>query len=143
MQLHDLRPTTINKSKKRVGRGGKRGTYSGRGVKGQKSRAGHKKAPVVRELLKKYHKLRGYKFNSINEKPAIINVSDIEKLFNSGDVITPEALLEKNLIRKSSGSLPKVKVLGNGSITKKVTLKECISSKQAAQKIESAGGSVK
>ena len=142
MQLHDLKPTK-SKSKKRVGRGGKRGTYSGRGMKGQKSRAGHKKAPVVRELLKKYHKLRGYKFNSINEKPAIINVSDIEKLFNSGDVITPEALLEKNLIRKSSGSLPKVKVLGNGSITKKVTLKECISSKQAAQKIEGAGGSVK
>lgn len=142
MQLHDLKPTK-SKSKKRVGRGGKRGTYSGRGIKGQKSRAGHKKAPVVRELLKKYHKLRGYKFNSINEKPAIINVSDIEKLFNSGDVITPEALLEKNLIRKSSGSLPKVKVLGNGNITKKVTLKECISSKQAAQKIESAGGSVK
>jgi len=142
MQLHDLKPTK-SKSKKRVGRGGKRGTYSGRGMKGQKSRAGHKKAPVVRELLKKYHKLRGYKFNSINEKPAIINLSDIEKLFNSGDVITPEALLEKNLIRKSSGSLPKVKVLGNGSITKKVTLKECISSKQAAQKIESAGGSVK
>lgn len=142
MQLHDLKPTK-SKSKKRVGRGGKRGTYSGRGIKGQKSRAGHKKAPVVRELLKKYHKLRGYKFNSINEKPAIVNVSDIEKLFNSGDVITPEALLEKNLIRKSSGSLPKVKVLGNGSITKKVTLKECISSKQAAQKIESAGGSVK
>lgn len=142
MQLHDLKPTK-SKSKKRVGRGGKRGTYSGRGMKGQKSRAGHKKAPVVRELLKKYHKLRGYKFNPINEKPAIINVSDIEKLFNSGDVITPEALLEKNLIRKSSGSLPKVKVLGNGSITKKVTLKECISSKQAAQKIESAGGSVK
>ncbi|HQB85224.1 MAG TPA: uL15 family ribosomal protein [Candidatus Pacearchaeota archaeon] len=142
MQLHDLKPTK-SKSKKRVGRGGKRGTYSGRGIKGQKSRAGHKKAPVVRELLKKYHKLRGYKFNSINEKPAIVNVSDIEKLFNSGDVITPEALLEKNLIRKSSGSLPKVKVLGNGNITKKVTLKECISSKQAAQKIESAGGSVK
>jgi len=142
MQLHDLKPTK-SKSKKRVGRGGKRGTYSGRGIKGQKSRAGHKKAPVVRELLKKYHKLRGYKFNSINKKPAIVNVSDIEKLFNSGDVITPEALLEKNLIRKSSGSLPKVKVLGNGNITKKVTLKECISSKQAAQKIESAGGSVK
>jgi len=142
MQLHDLKPTK-SKSKKRVGRGGKRGTYSGRGMKGQKSRAGHKKAPVVRELLKKYHKLRGYKFNSINEKPAIVNVSDIEKLFNSGDVITPEALLEKNLIRKSSGSLPKVKVLGNGNITKKVTLKECISSKQAAQKIEGAGGSVK
>jgi len=142
MQLHDLKPTK-SKSKKRVGRGGKRGTYSGRGMKGQKSRAGHKKAPVVRELLKKYHKLRGYKFNSINKKPAIVNVSDIEKLFNSGDVITPEALLEKNLIRKSSGSLPKVKVLGNGNITKKVTLKECISSKQAAQKIEGAGGSVK
>ncbi len=139
MQLHDLRPTTKNKSKKRVGRGGKRGTYSGRGVKGQKSRAGHKKAPVVRELLKKYHKLRGYKFNSINEKFAVINVSDIEKLFNSGDVVSRESLLEKKIIRKSD----KVKVLGNGSITKKIDLVDCIASKQAIKKITDAGGSVK
>lgn len=139
MQLHDLKPTTKNKSKKRVGRGGKKGSYSGRGIKGQKARAGYKKAPVVREFLKKYHKLRGYRFNSINEKFAVINVSDIERLFNSGDVVSREALLEKKMIRKSD----KVKILGNGSLTKKVDLIGCAASKQAIKKITDAGGSVK
>ena len=63
MQLHDLKPTNKLKSKKRVGRGGKKGTYSGKGVKGQKSRAGRKLEPPIRGLIKRYHKLRGYKFN--------------------------------------------------------------------------------
>ena len=62
MQLHDLKPNYKSKEKKRVGRGGKKGTYSGKGMKGQKSRAGRKLEPPVRGLIKRYHKLRGYKF---------------------------------------------------------------------------------
>jgi len=61
MQLHEVKPTTINKSKKRIGRGGKRGTYSGRGIKGQKSRAGRKIRPAVRDLMQRTPKLRGAK----------------------------------------------------------------------------------
>jgi len=61
MQLHEVRPVTINKSKKRVGRGGKRGTYSGRGIKGQKSRAGRKIRPAIRDLMQRTPKLRGSK----------------------------------------------------------------------------------
>jgi ribosomal protein L15 len=59
MQLHEVQPIHKNKSKKRIGRGGKRGTYSGRGMKGQKSRAGRKIRPSVRDLIQRTPKLRG------------------------------------------------------------------------------------
>lgn len=83
MQLHEIRPIHKLKQKKRVGRGGKKGTYCGRGVKGQKSRAGAKIRPEIRDLVKKIPKLRGYKFkypkkNKINkektEKSSVKNV---------------------------------------------------------------------
>jgi large subunit ribosomal protein L15 len=57
--LHTIKPTTKNKSKKRIGRGGKRGTYSGKGMKGQKSRAGRKIRPAIRDLIQRTPKLRG------------------------------------------------------------------------------------
>lgn len=65
MQLHELRPKHKLKKRKRIGRGGKRGTYSGRGVKGQKSRSGRRFAPVIRSLIKRYPKLRGYRFHAL------------------------------------------------------------------------------
>jgi large subunit ribosomal protein L15 len=63
MQIHDIKPDNKIKSKKRIGRGGKKGTYSGKGVKGQKSRAGAKIRPEIRDFIKKIPKLRGYKFS--------------------------------------------------------------------------------
>jgi len=74
MQLHQLRPKHKLKKKKRIGRGGKRGTYSGKGIKGQKSRAGRKFAPVIRELIKRYPKLRGYRFKNHEGFLVIVNV---------------------------------------------------------------------
>ena len=59
MQLHELRPKTKNKPRKRIGRGGKRGTISGRGTKGQNARAGRKKRPELRDIIKRIPKLRG------------------------------------------------------------------------------------
>jgi len=59
MQLHELKPDHKNKTKKRIGRGGKRGTFSGKGVKGQKSRAGRKIRPGTRDLIQQIPKLRG------------------------------------------------------------------------------------
>ena len=92
MQLHELKPIHKKKPRKRVGRGGKRGTYSGRGQKGQKSRAGHRFQPVIRELIKKYPKLRGYrqKLKIKNEKLkiAIVNLDILEKKFNAGEKVT-------------------------------------------------------
>ncbi|MFH1188555.1 MAG: hypothetical protein V1652_01780 [bacterium] len=60
MQLHELQSLHCNKKEKRVGRGGKRGTYSGRGVKGQSSRAGHRIRPAERDLIQSMPKLRGF-----------------------------------------------------------------------------------
>ena len=61
MQLQELKPIHKKKQRKRVGRGGKRGTYAGRGLKGQRARAGRRLKPAIRELIKRYPKLRGYR----------------------------------------------------------------------------------
>jgi len=146
MQLHELRPKHKLKKKKRIGRGGKRGTYSGQGIKGQKSRAGRKMQPVIRELIKRYPKLRGYRIGSKakGQKPtAIINLEVLEKKFNSGEKINPEVLLEKGMFRKIKGRTPEIKILGKGKLTKSLTFEGCQLSKSAKEKIEKAGGDIK
>ena len=142
MQLHDLQPKHKRKDEKRVGRGGKRGTYSGRGIKGQKSRAGHKLQPVIRPLFKRYPKKRGYRFKSIQIKPEIVNIGTLAKAFNAGEKITPETLVAKGLIRKKAGKFPKVKILGNGKIEKEFVIQGCALSETAQKKIEGAGGKI-
>jgi len=68
MQLHEIQSTDKRKSKKRIGRGGKRGTYSGRGMKGQKARSGHKIRPAIRDLMQRTPKLKGVKNQAPNYK---------------------------------------------------------------------------
>ena len=143
MQLNQLQRKTTNKSGKRVGRGGGRGKTSGRGTKGQNARAGHKKRPDVREKLKKLPKLRGYAFNSIELKPAVINLSILESMFAAGDTITPEILRERGAIRGRKGVARAVKILGDGELTKKFVITGCTVSASAKIKIEKAGGSIK
>jgi len=143
VQLHQLAPIHKLKKRKRVGRGGKRGTYSGRGIKGQKARAGRKLKPVIRELIKKYPKLRGYKFKPLEQKKAVINVEILEKKFKAGSAINPKILLKLRLIRRIKGKMPKVKILGKGEITKKLVVEGCEISKRAKEKIEKAGGQVR
>jgi large subunit ribosomal protein L15 len=142
IQIHQLKPIHKKKNEKRVGRGGKRGKYSGRGIKGQKSRAGKKLKPIIREILKKYPKLRGYRFKAKKEYE-IINLEKIERYFQEGEIVNPEALVEKGLVRKRGGKVPKVKILGRGEITKKLTFENCKLSKSAKEKIEKAGGKIK
>ncbi len=142
MQLNELQRKTENKAEKRVGRGGIRGKTSGRGTKGQNARAGHKKRPDVREKIKKLPKLRGYQFNSIQEKPMVINVAALEKMFTAGDTVNPTVLVERGLLQVRKGTTPTVKVLGDGAITKKLILSGCIVSVSAKEKIEKAGGSI-
>ncbi len=142
MQLHQIKLKNKLKKRKRVGRGGKRGTYSGRGVKGQKSRAGRRFPPAVRELIKKYPKLRGYRFKSKGLKFAVVNIGDIEKKFKNLEVVSPEALLQKRLIRRIKGRTPKVKILGEGETKKKLIIRDCLLSKVAKEKIEKSGGKV-
>lgn len=148
MQIHQVQREHSNKTKKRVGRGGKRGKTSGRGMKGQKSRAGGSPRPEMRDRIKKLPKQRGHgknrarTVNSSRVKYETVNLGALEKAFESGEKITPHTLLEKELVRTRGGKLPKVKVLGNGTLSKKFEVEKCEVSQGAKEKIEKAGGSI-
>lgn len=135
MQIHQLKRNNKRKTRKRIGRGGKRGTYSTRGQKGQKSRAGRNTHPIVRELIKKYPKLKGYRSNRANKKIAVVNVDDLNRVFENSDTVSPKTLIKKGLVNKIKGREPKVKILGEGEITKKLEIKNCELSKTAKEKI--------
>ncbi len=139
MQLHELKTTQKFKSKKRVGRGGKRGTYSGKGQKGQKSRAGHKIRPAERDLILRLPKLRGFKFRTQKAKPVIINIGDLAAKVK-GDIINKDVLLRAGLIKKSD---KRVKILGKGDIKTPLTIEGLEVSKSVRNKVESSGGSIK
>lgn len=142
MQLHQLQRHTKLKTSTRVARGGTRGKTAGRGTKGQNSRAGGKVRPEIRDQIKRYPKLRGYKFNSTETKPSPVNLSDLELGFAVGEAVTVEALLVKRLVRRVGGKLPKVKILGTGTLNKKLTVTGCTVSATAKTKIEAVGGTV-
>lgn len=148
MQLNELQRKTPRQTKKRVGRGGLRGKTSGRGTKGQKARAGHRIRPEVRDMVKKIPKLRGHGKNrgrTINDsviKPETINLSLLETSFASNEAVTPEALLEKGLVRRQKGGVPQVKILGTGTVSKKLSVSGCMLSESARSAIEKAGGSI-
>jgi len=138
MQLHQLQSTHKSKTKKRVGRGGKRGTYSGKGQKGQKSRSGHRVRPAERDLILRLPKLRGFKFKPLKSKPAVINIDDFADKIKS-DIIDRNVLLQAGLIRKSQR---RVKILGNGEIKRPITVQGLEISDKAKRKIEAAGGKI-
>ncbi len=143
MQIHELKPRHKLKDRKIVGRGGKKGTYSGRGIKGQSARAGRKMAPIIRELIKRYPKLRGYRSFVLEDYLSVINLDVLDKNSKDGDIINPENLVQKRIIRMVKGKVPKVKILGNGKISKKIIVENCKVSKKAEDAIKKAGGVVK
>ena len=142
MKLNELTAAPEAKVRKRVGRGpgSGMGKTSTRGQKGQKSRSGVSipawfqggQTPLYRRVPK-----RGFKNTRFRVEYATINLSDLNKFFNDGDVVTPELLKEKGIIKKQ---LCGVKVLGNGELEKKLTIKANRFSSSAVTKIESAGG---
>lgn len=146
MQLHELKPTTPRKSAKRIGRGGKRGKTSGRGHKGQKARAGNSTRPEMREIIKKLPKLRGHGVNraqTVNnerETPVVVNVGRLEQF--TGTDVNPKTLLAAGMINAKRKQAPKVKILGTGELSKKLSVTGCTVSKSAKEKIEKAGGTV-
>ena len=142
MKLHELRPSEgAFKTSKRLGRGVGSGTgkTSGKGHKGQNARSGGGvrpgfeggQLPLFRRLPK-----RGFSNAMFKKEYATINVSDLEK-FEEGAVVTPEILKEMGILKKQ---LAGVKVLGNGELTKKLTVKEHKFSNSAIEKIEAKGG---
>ncbi|HXK32284.1 MAG: 50S ribosomal protein L15 [Candidatus Nealsonbacteria bacterium RBG_13_38_11] len=146
MQLHELKPIGKLKKSKRVGRGGKRGTYSGKGMKGQRSRAGRRFQPAIRELIKRYPKLRGHHLGSKPKfkkpKPEILNLTDIEKKFKTGEKVSPQTLIEKGILHKISKRGVNVKILAKGEISRALEFENCLVSKTAKEKIEKAGGKI-
>lgn len=136
MQLHQIQPIHAIKRERRVGRGGKRGTYSGRGQKGQKARAGHNIRPAIRDFIKQIPKLEGYRFESAAKYDAVINIKDIEKKFKEGEVVSPFTLIEKGLVRKIGGRVPSIKVLGMGTLSFKVKFENVKMSKSAENKMK-------
>ncbi len=142
MQLNQLQRKTPNRDAQRVARGGKRGKTAGRGTKGQKARAGHRMRPELRDIIKKVPKNRGYKFKAFRVQPTGVNLSALDATFAAGDVVTPAILIEKGLIELKGGKTPKVKILGTGKLSKKLTVTGCTLSATAASAIAAAGGKV-
>ena len=138
MQIHHITKPSTARNARRIGRGGKRGTYSGKGIKGQKSRAGAKMRPAEREILKKIPKLRGYRFKSFRLQPATVTLFDLEKKFSNGDVVSPETLLNHKLIKRQRGRMPnRIKILGKGKLTKKLVFKNVLFSKAVGKAVGS------
>ncbi len=129
-----------------MGRGGKRGKTSGRGTKGQNARSGRKKRPELRDIIKKLPKRRGYGKNrgrtvdGTKPAPLAISLGRLETLFDSGSEVTLRALADKGVIRLRK--MVPVKVVGGGTMGKKLTLKGLDVSASARVAIEKAGGVV-
>ena len=138
MRLHELKPPTRGKKKKRIGRGGKRGTYSGRGQKGQGARAGAKKPKIALGAVLKFPKLRGAKNKPARAKPALVSLEDIQKAGLVG--IVKSALIDKGLVKRNSGE---IKILSDGKLEIAVVVgKNIKTSRKAREKIEKAGGKI-
>ena len=140
MQLHELRGNP-RKNKKRIGRGGKRGSYSGRGVKGQKSRAGRRIRPAERDLILRLPKRRGFANKPKSDKPIIFNLKDLAKHIKT-HVESGKTLVVDKTFLKEVGLLPmhyrgEVKILGVGEIGAPVVVKGLKLSKNAKMKLES------
>ncbi|MDP3697429.1 MAG: uL15 family ribosomal protein [Candidatus Taylorbacteria bacterium] len=157
MDLSQLQPNTPRKSVKRVGRGGKRGTYSGGGTKGQKSRAGAGVKPGFRggdnRIWQLFPKQRGASkkpggkgphrkhryFRLHQDKPVVFNLGFFNQ-FTEDELISPALLNKKGFL---SNSETKVKILGDGELGRKLNFEGFDFSKSARQKVSKAGGTIK
>jgi large subunit ribosomal protein L15 len=151
LNLSNLKPAQERKDRKRVGRGlgSGKGRYAGRGIKGQKSRAGSHKMRAGFEggqmpIYMRIGKLRGstskdaYPVGPFRTYTHPVNVRDLDR-FEAGDEVTPESLVEKGILKNTKID---VKLLGSGEISKKLVVRVHAISASAREKIEAAGGTV-
>src|SRR5256714_4881945 len=151
LNLHTLKPAQERKDRKRVGRGlgSGKGRYSGRGIKGQKSRSGSKKMRAGFEggqmpIQMQLGKLRGnfsadaLPIGPFRTSTVPVNVAALER-FDNGTEVTPELLVSVGILKNTKTDL---KILGSGDLTKKLTVTAHGFSASAREKIESAGGTV-
>ncbi|MCR5303701.1 MAG: 50S ribosomal protein L15 [Lachnospiraceae bacterium] len=141
MNLSELRPSAGSKTAKyRKGRGeaSGNGKTAGYGEKGQKARSGAKRPGFEGGQMPLYRRIPKRGFKNYNTKDIVaINVCELERRFQNGDEVTVDALLEKRAISRTGDG---VKILGNGELTKKLTVKVNAYSAAAKEKIEKAGG---
>lgn len=150
LNLSNLKPAQARRDRKRVGRGlgSGKGRYSGRGIKGQKSRSGSNKMrpgfeggqmPIYMRLGKQRgpHSKDAMPMGPFRTHTAPVNVRDLERVFDDGADVTVEALAAKGLVRSPRVD---VKILGEGELKKKLTVTAHAASKTAREKIEAAGG---
>ncbi|TSC74384.1 MAG: large subunit ribosomal protein L15 [Parcubacteria group bacterium Gr01-1014_44] len=153
MQIHELRRTNKQKVRKRIGRGGKRGTFSGKGSKGQKARSGvHMGADFRggnRPLWKVFPKKRGSTkkvaikhrtFQLRGAKAVPVNLELVNKIFSDNEIVSPTTLLEKKIIKSKD---KKIKILGSGELVKKFVFEGLLFSQSAREKVLKAGGEIK
>ena len=153
MQIHELKKLNKARTKKRVGRGGKRGTFSGRGSKGQMARGARLGADFRggnAPLWKLFPKKRGSNkkveikhrsFNVKQLKPEVVNLGRINDVFSEGDSVNPKTLNEKKVL--SSGRSKNKKILNNGELVKKLIFSEVNFSKTAREKALKSGSEIK
>jgi large subunit ribosomal protein L15 len=128
------------RTSKRLGRGNgsQKGTFSGRGLKGQRSRSGGKSGTLFRGFkanLQKVPKLRGFK--SIHAKPHTVTLAMLNRAMKDNDIVTPGLLVKRGLISSTVGG---VKIVATGELSKKLVIKGCSASASATKQIEAAGG---
>lgn len=143
MQIHKI-SSGKRTLRKRVGRGGKRGTYSGRGNKGQKARSGAHVNPLFEggrsSLVERLKKVRGFK--SPHAKKPFVKLSDIARVFVSGEIVSPETLIAKKLTSKEI-SKNGVKIIGVGTPSKGLSFDSSLSFSEGVRAlIEKSGGTI-
>jgi large subunit ribosomal protein L15 len=151
LNLSNLKPSQPRKGRKRVGRGlgSGKGRYSGRGIKGQKSRSGsHKMRPGFEggqnPIYMRLGKQRGGSADAMAVGPhrtstAPVNVATLDERFDAGAEVTPETLVEKGVLKNTKTD---IKILGNGDLKKKLSITAHAVSASAREKIEAAGGTI-
>jgi len=143
LKIHTLKAGYgARKKTKRVGRGNAsgHGTFSTRGSKGQRSRSGGRnrlKQKGWRNILLSAPKLRG--FHSFKSKAFTIDLGTLDKMFKEGEKVTPQILVEKGLFKIAP---KRIKILGNGKISKKIEVENCLATASAKEQIEKAGGKI-
>ena len=139
MQINDLKLKTKRKSRKTIGRGGKKGTYSGKGCKGQKARSGAHVDPLFEggrsTLIDHMKKKRGFK--ALNAKRAVVKLENISEKFKSGDEINAKSFIKAGLVDKIEVK-NRIKILGGSDIKIKLSVdKNILLSKSAKAAINS------
>ncbi len=144
MQINTIKLFNKKKTRKRVGRGGKKGTYSGKGMKGQKARSGVSMDPLFEggrsTLIDRMKKKRGFKSNK--SKKTIISLLKMSQKFNNNDIVNKDSLIKKGLINKTE-SKNEIKILGKSDLKVKLNIdKRIILSQSAKKSIEKADGTI-